>query len=241
MVDKECSFAGYVPPHGSKEAGVYFYVQEGTGLTYIGSTVNAYGRYMQHSSALKRGDHTNVKFQKAFDSHPHFDVHFAKLHEELPPNQTIHQVRLMEQAAIDAFDHKSKLLNIATDTFACGANRSPSPETREKIRQAMLGRVVSTETRQRRSQTLMGHSCSDDTREKIRQARLKSENIESSINNLKRATERKCVPIAAGDVVYKSMKDAAEVHGVAATSVKKRILSKKPEFSNWAYLETKSD
>ena len=206
-------------------------------MTYIGSTVKAYGRYVQHSSALKRGDHTNARFQKAFNNHPHFDVHFATLHEELPPDQTIHRVRVMEQAAIDGFDDKSKLLNIATDTFACGSNRSPTPETREKIRQAMSGRKVSEETRQRQSQSLMGHSCSDTTRDKIRQSRMKAENMSSSINNLKLATENNCRAVVVDGEIYRSLKDAAEVHGLAATSVKKRIMSNNPAFTSWTYLE----
>lgn len=232
----DCTFGGFIPPHGTKIPGVYFYVQEGTGRTYIGSTVNAYGRFVQHTSALKRGIHPNVNFQRAFDEHPHFDVHFARLHDELPPNETIHRVRVMEQTAIDGFDKPEMLLNIASDTFACGANRSPSVETRDKISKSLTGRVVSETTRQRQSESLLGHVCSDDTREKIRRSRFTPDNITSSIANLNKAITANCQRVSVGDRTYGSLKEAAEAHGLAATSVKKRILSSNPNFADWQFV-----
>lgn len=171
-MEREILFVGHVPPHGSKEAGVYLYKQVSTGKTYIGSTIDAYGRYVSHSSSLKRGSHVNRKFQQAFDRDPFFQIHFCKLHEvDLPTNERIRRVREMEQSALDGFEDKSNLLNLATDAFACGTNQSPSLETREKIRQSMLGREVSEETRQRRSATMKGARHTDERKMNISNSR----------------------------------------------------------------------
>ena len=67
-MDSDFLFVGHVQNKKSdKEAGVYFYKQFGTGKTYIGSTIDSYGRHVSHTSSLKRGAHVNRKFQRAFN------------------------------------------------------------------------------------------------------------------------------------------------------------------------------
>lgn len=235
---EEPLFVGHIPARkADAQAGVYLYKQVGTGKIYVGSTVNSYGRHICHTSALKRGSHVNRKFQKAFDENPHFEVHFSELRDadHMTSDEKIRAVRTMEQAALDGYEDKSKLLNLSTDAFATGANRSVSEETREKIRQSMIGRYVSEETRRKRSQTLMGHKCTDETRQKIRQSRLTEESLKLSMAHLKKASEVNQRPVFIDGVYYASLTKAANSLSLPVSTTRKRIYSANEKFKGWQY------
>lgn len=191
----ERHFVGYVPPFGEKVPGVYQYTHLETGKVYIGSTVNGYGRFIQHTSALERGDHPNRKFQKAFDQSPLFEVEFSRLPDSAAGDDPLLTVRKMEQKLIDKMD-RSKLLNLATDVFSSGLGRSPSAETREKIAKAMTGRYVSEETRRKRaiSQTGFRHT----------------EEMKRQLSEMKADVSR---PVMICGTVYSTAKDAAKALG----------------------------
>lgn len=223
-------------PHvsGERRAGVYVYTQAVTGLTYIGSTVNSYGRYIQHTSALKRGKHCNRKFQRAYNKDPRFYYQFHEVTGDYTPVELLHRVRLMEQETLDRFDDKDKLLNIATDTLFTGAGMRCSPETKEKIRKAMTGRFVSAESRRRRSESLMGHKLSPETRRKISDAHKTPERLASAVERLKKATIKNSISVLVDGVRYDTIKAAAVAHGIGNTAAYKRFrISRNPKFSGW--------
>lgn len=214
----EPTFIGYVPPPGSKEAGVYIYTQLDTGKTYIGSTVNGYGRFIQHTSALARNGHCNHKLQKAFNESPYFQVEFVKLSEPCKEEDKLLAVRNIEQAMIDRFEPKSNLLNIAKDVFAVGTAISPSAETRAKLSVAMKGRHVSQETRQRVAQALQGRKHTEERRQAISDAK-----------------PGRAVSIKG--VVYKNAEEAAPHIGLGSrAAVRVRLNSK--NFPDHFYIDT---
>jgi len=231
------TFVGYIPPSGTKEAGVYIYRHLETGKIYIGSTVDAYGRFIQHTSALARGDHINREFQKAYDKSPYFEVSFSKLHPEKTNMDPLLMVRHYEQTLIDAYAGDPRLMNVAKDVFACGSAISPTQETREKISIAMKGRHVSEETKRRRSQSLMGHVVSDETKEKIRQSKLGRVQTEEHRAKSKMAAMTNARSVIVDGVEYPSVTDAGRAFGIKPNSAIKRIASKNPEFSGWNYAD----
>lgn len=190
-------FRGYVPQPGSKEPGVYQYRQPETGRVYIGSTVNEYGRFIQHTTALVRGDHPNKRFQQAYDELPSFEVEFSPLPADQRNGDVLRTVRDWEQRLIDEFPDKTKLLNIAKDVYARGRGMSPTPETRAKLSQALTGRVVSEETKRRQSEALKGQAMSPERREKISAAMSKK-------------------PVHVGEKIYKSAAEAARMLGFSS-------------------------
>lgn len=220
--DNDPAFVGYLPRFGEKEAGVYFMEHLDSGKLYVGSTVNLYGRLVKHTSALKRGEHVNKKLQNAFNESPHFEIRFARLPTDVGDKDVQQAVREQEQVVLNNHRNNPKLLNIATDAFACGAGVNASEETRAKISAAMKGRYVSPETRQRRSESLKGHICSEETKEKIRQAKVGIKQSPEQVEKSKAAAMLRARPVQVGDVIYPTVKDAAEAHGIAANSACKR-------------------
>lgn len=235
-MDEEPLFVGYMSPNNQEEAGVYLYKQIGTGKVYIGSTVNLRGRHCQHTSYLRNGKHVNRKFQKAFNESPFFELHFCKLQdtEGKSRNRLIEEVREMEQKFIDGSD-RSQLLNLSTDTFATGANREVSLETREKLRKAMLGRPVSEETRRRHSEAWKTRKVSPETCEKIRNVHTRPEMVAISRKNLKKANELNKRSVTIENRTYESLKEASDVLGVPLSTLRKRLNSLNPRFALWNY------
>lgn len=226
-------FTGHVPRFGEKEPGVYFLEQLDTGKLYIGSTVNMYGRYIQHTSALKRGEHANRKLQRAFDKSPFFEMRVAKLHEVPPGKTAIEAVREQEQAVLDSYRGDPRLLNIATDAFASGTRAEISEETRSKLSVAMTGRFVSDETRKRQSEALKGHICTEETKEKIRQSKLGKTQSPERAAKSKAAAMVRAVPVQVGENFFESITAAAEAHDIGQSTARKRIKSQ--YFDDWKY------
>lgn len=220
------------------DSGVYVLTHLSTMKIYIGSTIDLHQRLISHSHELRHGKHSNRNVQAVYDESPRFNLSFRPAPPNLPKNELLKLIRGWEGELLKQHKGSELLLNIAIDPNFPGTGASPSEETREKLRQAMLGRFVSEVTRQKRSETLMGHVHSEDTRERIRQAHLKPENVASAINNLKAATEKNSKAVRVGDVVYPTMKAAGIAHGIQSNAVLKRIRSKNPAFANWSYQES---
>lgn len=230
-------FLGYVSPPGSKVPCIYRFTQIGTDKTYIGSTVNNYGRFITHTSALARGEHFNKKFQEAYNESPYFEIEFIRVPEHRKGEDTIKVIREYEQLLIDEFKDKSKLLNIATDTLATQRGYVPSQETRDKISRSLMGRPVSEETRRKHALDATGRKMSEEAKAKIREKSLEPERIAIAIENAKKATEAIRVPVMIGEVKFPSIKEAADSVDVCASSLRKRINSSNPLFAEYKYAD----
>ena len=239
MAVKEDSLVilGHQTTHERTDSGVYVLTHIPSMKIYIGSTMDLHQRMIQHASRLRLG-HPNKHLQSAYDESPRFNLSFRAAPPNLPKKELLDLIRGWEGELLKQHEGSELLLNIAIDPNFPGTGTSPSKETREKLRQAMLGRFVSEVTRQKRSETLMGHVHSEETREKLRLSSLTPERIAVANNNLKLATAKISRPVVVGDVVYPTMKAAGEAFGINGSSVEKRIKSKNPAFANWSYQES---
>lgn len=212
-IDKQDAFSGDIPKPTDNVPGTYSYTQSNTGLTYLGSTVNNYRRFICHTSALCRGTHGNRQFQRSFNADPNFEYRFDPIELMETVTATLLKVRQIEAERIDKFEDKTKLLNLSLDPFATGRLEEVSEETRRKISEKMKGRVVSAETRLRQSVAASKHRHSDESKEKM------------SINSSR-------VPVFVDGVEYRNAVVAAKALGLPSKgAINARCLS--PNFPNY--------
>lgn len=208
-IRKSDAFSGDIPKPSDNGPGTYRYVQSNTGQTYIGSTLNNYRRFINHTSSLCRGKHGNRKFQKAFDKDPHFDYRFEPVQPAETVTATLQKVRTFEAGKIEGFEDKSKLLNLSLDPFATGKLEEVSEETRRKISEKMRGRTVSQETRRRQALATAGQRHSDETKHRL-------------------SLMKETVPVEVDGVSYRCAADAARALGFKHKGqVRHRCLSDK--------------
>jgi group I intron endonuclease len=131
---------------------------------YIGSAVNLHNRWATHLYTLKNNKHGNPKLQAHFNKYGIDDLQFSILviciKEELRP---INEVIWLEQFFINAYNPWFNIHRIAGSPMGV----VPSEATREKLRQANIGKKRSEETRLKLSIALMGHVVSEETKKKI--------------------------------------------------------------------------
>lgn len=148
-------------------SGIYALINRNTGDKYIGSAAVLRKRRNSHWHALRQGIHDNRLLQKAWDVHGADAFSFKILFTCPKP----HLIRF-EQAALD---NMCPHYNMQPTAGNC-AGRPISAETREKMRQAKLGRKYSEAHRAAIGASLKGKSkkpFSAEHRAKMRAARLR--------------------------------------------------------------------
>ena len=117
--------------------------------TYIGSSVNVGQRWLDHLSALKRGNHINKKLQNHYNKYGKSDLIFSLIvgcdKEDLIG---------MEQFYIDS---KKSWFNISLKSGERRLAHS-TEATRERIRLSKLGKAHSEERRKNQSTLSMGEN-----------------------------------------------------------------------------------
>lgn len=119
--------------------GVYLLMIDGNKHLYLGSTHNLKVRISTHVAALARGTHYNQHLQRAYNQNP------VVLAMPLPTECATGALK-GEQELLNEFYDTGLLFNMARDAVAPMRGRTRTPETNEKMRQAMLGRKHSHET-----------------------------------------------------------------------------------------------
>ncbi len=141
------------------KSGIYQIQQLSTGKRYVGSAVNIGRRWTEHRTQLKANVHNNKYLQNAWNKHGADDFLFSVLLHCSTDRLLVH-----EQGALDAIAPE---FNIAKCANAPMFGRSHTRETREKLRQRHLGRVLSEETKRKISVAATGRVATPETRAKL--------------------------------------------------------------------------
>lgn len=143
------------------DCGIYIILNKSNGKVYVGQTVNLHRRWIQHKHKLRNNYHFNFHLQNAWNRYGEksFEYHPVE-------HCTKDKLGECEDWWIDYFDatNRKKGYNLRT-----GGNEhyDVSDETKHKIREANLGKVMSEETRQKLRKANLGKKLSDETKKKI--------------------------------------------------------------------------
>lgn len=144
------------------ETGIYEIKNSANGKTYIGSAVSFSKRWATHKYKLSLGKHANKYLQSSWDKYGKDAFSFRRL---LICNKD--NLLMYEQIAIDEI---SPEYNIAKNTSAPMLGRKHSPEARQKITTAQIGRYrepLSEGAKAHLSAINTGKHLSPETRKKI--------------------------------------------------------------------------
>lgn len=180
------------------------------GIRYVGSTNNLYSRFHNHKHQLTTQGHVNSRLQDVSD---HGVLYFVPT-----VTPTKEEALEIEQSHLDDDALRATLCNVATDAVASATDLRRTPEHRQKLRQAMLGKRHSEATRAKMSQSRIGHSHNAGYEQTAEQIAARVAAISS--------------PVVIDDVKYPSMKLAAQALGVAQQTVSNRCASS--NFPTWA-------
>lgn len=140
------------------KSGVYR-IDIGEGHFYIGSAVDVSRRKINHLSDLRRGVHSNRHMQNCWSKYQYFEFQVLEFAE---PDCILD----IEQKYIDMHIDDPLCVNIkaiADNRLGC----SVGPETRQRMREAQLGKRHSVETRAKISEIQKGRSLTPEWREAI--------------------------------------------------------------------------
>jgi group I intron endonuclease len=140
----------YVLKKGEKTrsagAGIYRIQHEANGKFYIGSTLNLQKRFLTHRRLLEKGLHKNKILQNAWNKGASFTFHVLEKFEFI----TLADLQKVEQSYLDRLQpFRSRGYNICSSVIGpVAVKRKPcTPEHRQKLRIAALGRKQSQETK----------------------------------------------------------------------------------------------
>ena len=158
--------------------GIYKWTSP-SGKSYIGQSVNLENRkqdFITNKLYTTKNKRSLTVIDKARKKYPDFEQWYYEILEFCEPNE----LNYREQYYIKLFD---TFKNGYNETSGGGQNTEISDETKEKLRQANIGKnkgktpwnkgkTHSDETKEKMRQTHLGKTFSDETKEKLRQAHL---------------------------------------------------------------------
>jgi len=128
------------------------------GNRYIGSAVDLSTRRSQHFYSLRKGNHHSLHLQAAYNKYGEENFVFTVLYE------CAEEDRLRcEQEEIDLLKPEYNHRTIAYSNYGIKWTN----ESKERLRNAMVGRIASEETKLKMSMARKGHPTSEETRRKI--------------------------------------------------------------------------
>lgn len=132
---------------------------------YIGQSTNIEERWYRHRLALNGGTHYNQHLQGAWDIYGENSFNFYVLQE-----CSVDQLDSLEVYYIDLFDSDNNENGYNLESGG-GANKVVSQETRQKQRDAKLGRTLPDEHKMKISNSLKGHPAYPKSKEGIKRLR----------------------------------------------------------------------
>lgn len=148
-------------------SGIYRITCVPTGKFYIGSAINLQKRWREHRHYLKHGTHNNPKMQRAWNKYGEQSFVFETVELVLIPFLLEREQYWFDK--LSPFGDKGfNIDRIAGSRYGT----TVSPETREKLRLANLGKTYSEETKRIHSEQGKLRKQSEATKEKVRLIRL---------------------------------------------------------------------
>lgn len=155
--------------------GLYQIYCSANRMTYIGSSKNINTRMRVHQSRLRAGAHDNPKLQRAWDKYGPEAFTFTPLASALSMDMLLD----LEQQALDILFAEGACFNIGRGALRVRMGCTLSPETRAKLREAKLGKRLTSAQRAERKLKLQdvpnpmqGRTHSAETLQKISEALL---------------------------------------------------------------------
>lgn len=128
--------------------GVYKIVNNVNKKVYIGQSINIKARWKDHINSLNRKDSHCTILQRAWDKYGEENFSFEIL--ELCPEDMLDEI---ETKYIDIYDSCNKGYNIESGG---NKNKCLSDKTKQKLREAHLGKTVPDDVRRKMSQSRTG-------------------------------------------------------------------------------------
>lgn len=153
-------------------SGIYQIKNNINGGVYFGRSVDVEDRLTHHRNELKRGVHCNKRLQHSWNKYGPDAFKFEIVWEK--PADDLYE---LEGFVLEFMWGDDRLYNhhkLSYGGFEPGNKLgcfSRSPETRERIRQAFVGRHFSDEHRAKISKTKTGLKASDETKKKMSRAK----------------------------------------------------------------------
>lgn len=144
------------------DSGVYLITCTANGATYVGSTQDFAKRWSAHLQALKTGRHCNPMLQGAWNKYG--DLKF----EVLEHTGTAYLLSV-EQSYLDYYRRRPKSMNMAAVAGAPMRGLKHTPQARQKMSRAGLGRPKSAATRESMSRAQLGRKRTSAQLEAVRE------------------------------------------------------------------------
>lgn len=166
-----------------KTSGIYKITCTVTEKFYIGSAMNLASRRHRHFHGLRNNVHHSITLQRAWNKYGPDAFTFEVLELVLPPF-----LLEREQHWLDTLKPFDPAIGYNIDSVAGSRiGHTVSPETREKLRQANLGKKHSEETIRKLAEANKGRTHTDEAKEKVRLANLGQKRSKEACESMKQA------------------------------------------------------
>lgn len=189
------------------KGGAYKITHCETGSFYFGCTNNFITRERDHRYHLRLGDHSNATLQKLYNGNQEIEV-------EVYPTTDRMEAGALEDLLI--LENKGNQLMV-NQILAGYVPPSANSDWVERMRIQHTGREVSKETRDKMS-----------IASKIRGV---SEHCRNKANEVCRRQ------VTVNGIIYGSLTEAGEAHGITKSGVLGRLKSTSEKFKDWNYVE----
>lgn len=207
--------------------GVYILTHKPTGVFYIGSSGSMKKRVWHHLFHLKRGNHYSKKIQDVFTNESDMDVFYYITTDR--EEAYVEENRYLEQRINDP---------LCSNVLTNPKSREGVPhlqETREKIRNSQIGKVIPQETRDKIRATLKGRPVPKEQVAKHQATRKLRPRTEREIAVTLKMQEANKRAVVVNGVHYDSVSSCGLALNTSMTTVYCRIRSPSERFKDWKW------